>query len=84
MKAIQAFLETVKQGGKQSHLNMTIIPLLAPDVRKPSFLILEEALEKGVVEITEVNEGGRVQIPRASRNLLDSMKNFHIMKQLFL
>jgi hypothetical protein len=46
MKAIQAFLETVKQGGKQSHLNMTIIPLLAPDAGEPDYRILEEALAK--------------------------------------
>jgi hypothetical protein len=31
MEAIQAFLETLKQGGKQTHLNLTLFPLLAPD-----------------------------------------------------
>jgi hypothetical protein len=37
MEAIQAFLEAVKQGGKQSHLNMTLIPLLAPDAGEPDY-----------------------------------------------
>ena len=60
MEAIQAFLETVKQGGKQSHLNMTIFPLLAPDAGEPDYLILEEALSQGAVEITEVSQGGSV------------------------
>ncbi len=60
MEAIQAFLEAVKQGGKQSHLNMTLIPLLAPDAGEPDYLILEEALGQGLVEITEVSQGGSV------------------------
>jgi hypothetical protein len=60
MEAIQMFLEKAKLGGKQSHLNMTLIPLLAPDAGEPDYLILEEALGKGVVEITEVSLGGSV------------------------
>jgi hypothetical protein len=60
MEQIQAFLENVKLGGKQNHLNMTLIPLLAPDTGAPDYLILEEALNQGVVEITEVSKGGSV------------------------
>ena len=60
MEAIQIFLEKVKLGGKQSHLNMTLIPLLAPDTGEPDYLILEEALGQGIVEITEVSQGGSV------------------------
>ena len=60
MEAIQMFLEKVKLGGKQSHLNMTLFPLLAPDAGEPDYLILEEALIQGVVEITEVSQGGSV------------------------
>jgi hypothetical protein len=29
MDAIQAYLETLKQGGEQNYLNLTMIPLLA-------------------------------------------------------
>jgi hypothetical protein len=54
------FLEKVKLGGKQSHLNMTLFPLLAPDTGAPDYLILEEALGQGSVEITEVSHGGSV------------------------
>jgi hypothetical protein len=54
------FLERVKLGGKQSHLNMTLFPLLASDAGAPDYLFLEEALGQGVVEITEVSQGGSV------------------------
>jgi hypothetical protein len=60
MEAIQAFLENVKLGGKQSHQNMTLFPLLASDAGEPDYLTLEEALGQGVVEITEVSRGGSV------------------------
>jgi hypothetical protein len=38
MEQIQGFLQNVKLGGKQSHLNMTLIPLLAPDAGPPDFI----------------------------------------------
>jgi hypothetical protein len=60
MDAIQTFLGTLKQGGKQSHLNMTLIPLLASDAGDPDYIILEEALSQGVVDVTEVSQGGSV------------------------
>jgi hypothetical protein len=60
MEHIQKFLGNVKMGGKQSHLNMTIFPLLAPDAGEPDYMILEEALSQGAVEITEVSQGGSV------------------------
>jgi hypothetical protein len=60
MEQIQGFLENVKLGGKQNHLNMTLIPLLASDTGAPDYLILEEALGQGGVEITEVSQGGSV------------------------
>jgi hypothetical protein len=60
MEAVQLFLDKVKLGGKQSHLNMTLIPLLTPDAGAPDYLILEEGLGQGLVEITEVSQGGSV------------------------
>jgi hypothetical protein len=53
-------METLKQGGKQSHLNLALFPLLSADGGDPDYLILEEALAQGVVEIREVSEGGNV------------------------
>ncbi len=60
METIRMLLEKVKLGGKQSHLNMALFPLLASDAGEPDYLILEEALGQGVVEITEVSQGGSV------------------------
>jgi hypothetical protein len=60
MDHIQAFLENVKLGGKQNHLNMTLIPLLAPDAGVPDYLTLEEALNQMLAEVTEVSQGGSV------------------------
>ena len=60
MDTIQAYLDTLKQGGKQSHLNMTMIPLLSSDGGEPDYLTLEEALAKGAVEITEVSQSWSV------------------------
>jgi hypothetical protein len=39
---------------------LPLIPLLAPDAGEPDYIILEEALAKSNVEISEVSEGGRV------------------------
>jgi len=60
MEPIQLFLKNAKLGGKQSHQNMALYPLLAPDAGEPDYLVLEEALGQGAVEITEVRHGGSV------------------------
>jgi len=74
MIVIDAFLEKVKLGGKQAHLNMALFPLLSPDAGDPDYLILEEALAQGAVEIKEVSEGGTVPelklINRSSKKVL--------------
>jgi len=57
---IQAYLETLKQGGKQSHLNLTMIPLLSSTGGEPDYLTLEEGLSQGLVVITEISTGGSV------------------------
>ncbi len=60
MDAIQEFITKVKIGGKQSHMNMVLYPLLMSDAGEPGYVVLEEALSKGMVEITEISHGGRV------------------------
>jgi len=60
MDPIQAFLENLKQGGKQNHLNLTMIPLLAANGGEPDYLTLEEGLSQGLVIITEISTGGNV------------------------
>jgi hypothetical protein len=39
---------------------MALFPLLAPDAGEPDYLVLEEALGQGAVEITEVCHRGSV------------------------
>jgi len=60
MDLINAFLETLKQGGKQSYLNLTMIPLLSSNGGEPDYLTLEEGLSQGNVIITEISTGGSV------------------------
>ena len=52
MDPIQAYLEPLKQGGKQNHLNLTMIPFLVANGGEPDYLILDEGLSQGVVIIT--------------------------------
>ncbi len=60
MDAIHEFITSIKVGGNQSHQNMTLFPLLMSDAGEPGYMILEEALSKGAVEITEISQGGSV------------------------
>lgn len=44
----------------QVHRNLTLFPLVAADDAPRDYLLLDEALERGLARITEVSEGGRV------------------------
>ena len=60
MQPIISFLEVVKLARKQVCKNLTVFPLLAPDGIKPDYLILEQALDEGSIQITELGAGGSV------------------------
>ena len=60
MEGIRDYLAHVKVGKKQTHLNMTLFPLLAPDNGEPDYLTLDEALEGEQIEVTEMSESGSV------------------------
>jgi hypothetical protein len=60
MDPIKDFLEIVKLARPQSHQNLVLFPLLAPESGEPDYLTLEEALGEDAVVITEVSEGGQV------------------------
>src|SRR4030042_3473045 len=74
MDLLNAFLETLKQGGKQSYLNLTMIPLLSSNGGEPDYLTLEDGLIQGNVIITEISTGGSVPelklINKATNKLL--------------
>jgi len=60
MDQIALFLQAVKFARKQSHSNLTLFPLLAPGNGEPYYLLLDTALDRGSVEVTEVSKGGEV------------------------
>src|SRR5262245_18088500 len=47
-------------GTQQSFRNMTVYPLIGNDNRSAQYLLLDEALERGLAEVTEVNQSGSV------------------------
>ena len=68
-KSLESYLRNLAVGGKQSHKNMAIFPLMSIDAIDLAYLVLDEALQQGVVEVTEVGEGGEVpQLKVANRS----------------
>jgi predicted Na+-dependent transporter len=51
METIKAFLDLAKVAHPQSHKNLTLFPLLAPETGEPDFLTLEEALNQALVAL---------------------------------
>jgi hypothetical protein len=66
MDPIELFLNTTKLARKQSFKNLTLFPLLAPDATKPDYLTLEQALDRDLVRITEIDQAGSVPELRLS------------------
>jgi hypothetical protein len=60
MQPIITFLDSIKVGRIQSHRNMALYPLLAPDAGPPDYITLDEALSRGAVRVTEVDHEGSV------------------------
>jgi hypothetical protein len=57
---IAEVLSTLEFGEIQQFKNMAVVPLFSPVNHSPDYLTLKEALEKQVVTITELTEGGSV------------------------
>jgi hypothetical protein len=74
MDPIKDFLEIVKLAKAQTHQNLTLFPIMAPESGDPDYLTLEEALQEEAVVITEVSEGGHVPelklVNRSESNIL--------------
>src|SRR3989304_10103531 len=60
MKDVQIHLKEFRIGNAGTHENLTLYPLFREDAPVTEYLMLEEALKKGVATITEVNESGSV------------------------
>ncbi len=59
-----ATLKQVKLGPALSHGGLTLIPLMAKNGHKASYLMFDEALKTGLAEIDEVDEDGDVNALR--------------------
>ena len=53
MKQIISFLETAKLARKQVYRNLTVFPLLTPNEIEPDYLILDQALDRDFIRITD-------------------------------
>jgi len=56
----QDLLASVVLGEMQRHGNLTVVPLFTPVNHGPEYLTLKEALENGLLTITEVSQHGTV------------------------
>ncbi len=59
-QTIATHLSSLELGEAQHHRNMTVFPLFASANHGPAYLTMKEALDKRLLTITEVGEGGSV------------------------
>jgi hypothetical protein len=59
-EVIREYLEQAKVGRKQVYKNMAVYPLLSDYSLGLEYILLDEALGSGVIEVTEVNDHGAV------------------------
>ena len=59
-EVIKEYLEKAKVGRKQVYKNMAVYPLLSDYSLGLEYILLDEALGSGVIEVTEVNDHGAV------------------------
>jgi len=59
-EATRKYLEKAKIGRKQSYRNLAVFPLLSPYATALEYIMLDEALDKGLMEVAEVDASGSV------------------------
>jgi len=59
-EAIRMYLEHVALSTPQIYKNLCMIPVLGPDSGSAEYLLLDEALGRHLLEVTEVSHGGSV------------------------
>lgn len=60
MNPVTATLDSLRLGPTQSHLNLSLVPLLSDEPIPQAYLTLDEALERKLVSITELTQSGSV------------------------
>jgi hypothetical protein len=58
---VSSYLSGLRLGPPQTHENLTLIPLLAASDAAVEYVSLDEGLKSGMVDISEISEGGSVQ-----------------------
>src|SRR5438270_9227918 len=53
-------LTALKLGEPQTYVDLTLFPLIGDPEAAPGYVLLDEALERHLVHVTEVSAGGRV------------------------
>ena len=59
-KVIRNYLEQAKVGRKRSYRNLAVFPILSPYAAAVDYIMLDEALDEGLIEVVEVDEEGSV------------------------
>ena len=65
-KMIGDYLSSIELGDVQEYKNMAVFPLFTSLNHSPEYLKLKEALDNGLLAITEICEGGRFPNSRQS------------------
>jgi hypothetical protein len=60
MKSVVSFLQDCRIGKKQVCRNLTVFPVLFPRIIEPYYLTLEQAIDSGVLVVTEIDASGNV------------------------
>jgi len=60
MNAVVECLKSVRLGAAQVHRNLTVLPLLREGAAEPGYLLLDEAVQRGLARVTEVSAAGSV------------------------
>ncbi len=54
MTVLADFLHTLRVGEPQAFENLTVFPLIGAQFQEPGYLLLDEALVQGLLEVREV------------------------------
>ncbi|MCX8115376.1 MAG: hypothetical protein N3D71_09930 [Burkholderiaceae bacterium] len=60
MQILSRTLDSLEIGTPISAAHLTMVPLLAPAPADPDYLLLDDALDAGLAEVTELSQGGSV------------------------
>ncbi len=73
-ESLKTYITTITTGPAQAYKNLSMVPLLTSGTEQADYLLLDEALQGGLIEVGEVSTGGSVPelqvINKASKQVL--------------